>query len=532
MHYKSPDKSNETSSRVPDEQNHGISLPAVSQLQQNNTGLPDQLKSGVENMSGISMDDVKVHYNSDKPAQLQALAYAQGTDIHVGPGQKKHLPHEAWHIVQQKQGRVQATRQMKGGVPVNDDKGLEQEADVMGAMASSSAVAGFRENSNLPGNNHEESFLMQFVKGLKAKQKAKITEGPHEGMIGEILDVLENGYMIEIVDTPIYFEDRIVVPIDEENAGQWIADEDPFFMGFDDEDEKEVLGPKVKMENKPSKKKKTKDEKIEATIESYKKLIKLFEQQEEQITTAEQFAKLFRQSGLNGSLHIDENTLLRTPGGRREIIDTLIAAVHDWAQLNPNNNNEEVDEGKRETLKKALLAGGCEAAKTSIIAEALGKNRSALNEAEHSPQEPVIVNLHLVEAKLHHFYRIFCKNYAENADDSNMEQFQITFQAFSTAWLALHFLKKVADNPESLKTDPSARETYNRVLRLVANLQGEITRQNLIAFEGYGEVMAEIAPGAFKAASLEFLPDIYPDFEENLYVGENPYKKTTKEEDK
>lgn len=81
------------------------------------------------------MNDVKVHYNSDKPAQIQAFAYAQGTDIHVAPGQEKHLPHEAWHVVQQKQGRVQQTVQMKGGIAVNDDKGLESEADVMGTKA-------------------------------------------------------------------------------------------------------------------------------------------------------------------------------------------------------------------------------------------------------------------------------------------------------------------------------------------------------------------------------------------------------------
>ncbi|GAB3218640.1 DUF4157 domain-containing protein [Algoriphagus aestuariicola] len=102
---------------------------------ENNTGLPDQLKSGVENLSGYSLDDVKVHYNSDKPSQLQAHAYAQGTDIHVAPGQEKHLPHEAWHVVQQKQGRVKATRQLKGKVNINDDAGLENEADVMGAKA-------------------------------------------------------------------------------------------------------------------------------------------------------------------------------------------------------------------------------------------------------------------------------------------------------------------------------------------------------------------------------------------------------------
>lgn len=105
------------------------------QQQKNETGLPDNLKTGMENLSGQSLDDVKVHYNSAKPAQLQAHAYAQGTDIHVASGQEKHLPHEAWHVVQQKQGRVKPTLQMKGKVNVNDDSGLEKEADVMGERA-------------------------------------------------------------------------------------------------------------------------------------------------------------------------------------------------------------------------------------------------------------------------------------------------------------------------------------------------------------------------------------------------------------
>jgi hypothetical protein len=106
----------------------------------NNTNLPDQLKSGIQGFSGRSMDEVKVHYNSDKPAQLNAHAYAQGTDIHIASGQEKHLPHEAWHVVQQKQGRVKPTMQMKGKVNVNDDKGLEKEADAMGAKALKSGA--------------------------------------------------------------------------------------------------------------------------------------------------------------------------------------------------------------------------------------------------------------------------------------------------------------------------------------------------------------------------------------------------------
>ncbi len=101
----------------------------------NNTGLPNQLKAGIESLSGLSLDHVRVHYNSEQPAQLNAHAYAQGSDIHVAPGQERHLPHEAWHVVQQAQGRVRATTQMKGAVLVNDDVSLETEADVMGAQA-------------------------------------------------------------------------------------------------------------------------------------------------------------------------------------------------------------------------------------------------------------------------------------------------------------------------------------------------------------------------------------------------------------
>ncbi len=110
-------------------------LRAEPAAKPNNTGLPDNLKSGIESLSGIPMDGVKVHYNSPQPAQLNALAYAQGTDIHVAPRQEQHLPHEAWHVVQQAQGRVQPTMQMKAGMPINDDPGLEHEADVVGAKA-------------------------------------------------------------------------------------------------------------------------------------------------------------------------------------------------------------------------------------------------------------------------------------------------------------------------------------------------------------------------------------------------------------
>lgn len=103
------------------------------------SGLPAPLKSGLEQLGGASLDDVRVHYGSSRPAQVGALAYAQGTDIHLAPGQEHHLPHEGWHAVQQRQGRVPVTGAV-AGQPLNADPGLEREADVMGTRALEQAA--------------------------------------------------------------------------------------------------------------------------------------------------------------------------------------------------------------------------------------------------------------------------------------------------------------------------------------------------------------------------------------------------------
>jgi hypothetical protein len=107
-------------------------------------GLPAGLRAGVESLSGLSLSDVRVHYDSARPAAVAAHAFAQGSDIHVAPGQERHLAHEAWHVVQQRQGRVRPTTSV-GGVAVNDDPGLEAEADRMGGRALSAEPPGAAE---------------------------------------------------------------------------------------------------------------------------------------------------------------------------------------------------------------------------------------------------------------------------------------------------------------------------------------------------------------------------------------------------
>ncbi|HEX2899715.1 MAG TPA: DUF4157 domain-containing protein, partial [Bacteroidia bacterium] len=108
-----------------------------------NSGIPDHVKSQMEGSFGTSFDDVKVTANSNAAKDAGALAFAQGNNIHFAPGQfnpeskggQELLGHELAHVVQQRQGRVQANAEVSG-MPVNNDRGLEAEADSMGAKAA------------------------------------------------------------------------------------------------------------------------------------------------------------------------------------------------------------------------------------------------------------------------------------------------------------------------------------------------------------------------------------------------------------
>jgi len=162
--------------RMSDERNVS-DQSAFIQKNENKTGIPDGLKSGMESVSGISLNDVTVHRNSNKPAQLQAHAYAQGTDIHLGPGQEKHLPHEAWHVVQQKQGRVQATTQGNGNVPINDNPSLEREATQMGQKALKESSSGGSKLKNATVSSNATAQLITKEEEISLKTARPLTKG-------------------------------------------------------------------------------------------------------------------------------------------------------------------------------------------------------------------------------------------------------------------------------------------------------------------------------------------------------------------
>lgn len=101
------------------------------------------LSSMIPTFGAEMLSSVNLHPDSPAPREVGALAYTQGHDIHFAPGQFKPdtqagrqlIGHELAHVAQQDQGRVQPTTEI-GGMPVNDNPGLEHEADEIGAKAA------------------------------------------------------------------------------------------------------------------------------------------------------------------------------------------------------------------------------------------------------------------------------------------------------------------------------------------------------------------------------------------------------------
>jgi hypothetical protein len=175
--------------------------------------LPTGLARGIERLSGVAMDDVRVHYGSHEPARVQAHAFTRGRTIHVAPGQEQHLPHEAWHVVQQSRGRVHADTQMRGiGLSTSDS--LEREADTMGARAASSSSIAMpgstRTNLARPASNHDSAPIQRkvgfefqcrnlgVVELKKNKKEGTTTETPYKPDKGaaHAMTVSPNGWYL------------------------------------------------------------------------------------------------------------------------------------------------------------------------------------------------------------------------------------------------------------------------------------------------------------------------------------------------
>jgi len=106
------------------------------------SALPEAVQSKMGPAFGADFSSVRVHEGAHVSA-LGALAYTQGSNVHFAPGNydphgargQELIGHELAHVVQQSEGRVAPTLQA-AGLGINDDAGLEREADEMGARAA------------------------------------------------------------------------------------------------------------------------------------------------------------------------------------------------------------------------------------------------------------------------------------------------------------------------------------------------------------------------------------------------------------
>ncbi|WP_299464968.1 DUF4157 domain-containing protein [uncultured Microscilla sp.] len=139
-----------------------------------------QVKANVSNIMGVDVTQAKVNYNSGKPAQLKAEAYAQGNTVEIAPGKEKHLGHELAHIGQQAQGRVQPTIQGNNGIGINNDPKLEKEADDIGDKAMSMQPTQLKQGGNMKsslGNTQQGAPVQgKFGKLLASISKMQLQE--------------------------------------------------------------------------------------------------------------------------------------------------------------------------------------------------------------------------------------------------------------------------------------------------------------------------------------------------------------------
>lgn len=115
----------------------------MEKTKENKTDIPDKIIKEAEKRSGVSLSDIRVYYDSPEPDKYGALAYTQGNVIHIASGEERHIGHEVWHVVQQKQNRLKEEDSVNyGGVKANFNLELEREAEEFDRLWEKSALQG------------------------------------------------------------------------------------------------------------------------------------------------------------------------------------------------------------------------------------------------------------------------------------------------------------------------------------------------------------------------------------------------------
>jgi hypothetical protein len=115
----------------------------------NDTGIPDNMKAAMEYLSGISLDPVRVHYNSEKPAEKNLSIYSEGKDVYVTPNAENELGKELLTVVeflQQQEETVPTTTASSSMITTN-----------YSSIVSTNEIANqFAKQEKEQANNHNQ----------------------------------------------------------------------------------------------------------------------------------------------------------------------------------------------------------------------------------------------------------------------------------------------------------------------------------------------------------------------------------------
>jgi hypothetical protein len=190
----------------------GAALPADG----GGTAMPKDVQSRMEKVFGTSLAAVRIHIGP-RAAALGAKAYTQGTEIHFAPGEYQPespagqtlLGHELAHVIQQSAGRVSATSKAHG-VAVNEDAGLEAEADEMGAKAARGEPVGSGNGPAVHSNGEGQPIQRVKIPGEyrltssanlrnKAEPYAAIEELPEDATVTVPVNAEELSFRLNIL---------------------------------------------------------------------------------------------------------------------------------------------------------------------------------------------------------------------------------------------------------------------------------------------------------------------------------------------
>lgn len=190
-------------------------------LSPNKTGIPNKMKNQFEAYSGKPFDSVQAHYNSDKPKQMQALAYTQADHDYAASGQVRYPGHELGYIAQQRKGQVHATdlregqgnpgkevvqrRVIIGGQIYQDSSVLWNDpgfVGLLGTIQENNFVAGIQEVQQGEWESvleilfaESDNASMLYCDGTQPLEKVSYVRGflSIESLLGHLWNVLGNG---------------------------------------------------------------------------------------------------------------------------------------------------------------------------------------------------------------------------------------------------------------------------------------------------------------------------------------------------